>query len=159
MHRFRFLFVALILAFLAQTAWAQPAYFVQTDIVRGAEGAMGEACVPNAVFHPTEKVVWRAYVYDGATGERLDAATVEERGIAVTVTFDGEPLEMAYHPHPPGADDVEFYWTHAWVIPEDQPMGVYTWSVTVQDASGAEATYEPIGQGIGLPNLVVTPAG
>lgn len=153
-------FVAvLVLGVLAQVALAAPAYFVQADMVRSAEGAMGEVCVPNSVFHPGESIVWRAYVFDGETGERVDAAQIEERGLTVTVMLDGEPLEMAYFPHPPGAENVEFYWTHAWKIPADQPMGMYTWSVVVRDAAGAEVVFEPIGQGIGLPNLTITPAG
>lgn len=148
-----------VVTLLASFAFAAPAYFVQADMVRGAEGAMGEVCVPNSVFHPGEKIVFRAYVFDGETGERLDAAQIEERGLSVTVILDGESLEMAFFPHPPGAENVEFYWTHAWTVPADQPMGVYAWSVVVTDASGAEVAFEPIGQGIGLPNLMVVPAG
>lgn len=153
-------FLLSVLAMMAvSAAFAAPDYFVQADMVRGADGAMGEVCVPNSVFHPGESVIFRAYIFDGETGERLSAAEVEERGLTVTVMLDGEPLEMAYFPHPPGAEVVDFYWTHAWVIPSDQPMGVYAWTVTVQDASGGQAEFAPIGQGIGLPNLMVVPAG
>lgn len=159
MRSVRSFVVVLVLGVLAQAAWAAPAYFVQADMVRGAQGAMGAVCVPNSVFTLGESIVWRAYVYDGETGEQVSAEELEARGVTVTARVDGGPeLEMAFSPHPPGAEDVAFYHVAAWQIPADHATGVFTWSVVVQDASGAEVVFEPIGQDIGLANLTLVPA-
>src|SRR6056297_828164 len=89
MRTVRTFVLSAVAALLASVAFAAPAYFVQADMLRGADGAMGEVCVPNSVFHPGESVVFRAYVFDGETGELLDAAQIEERGLSVTVILDG----------------------------------------------------------------------
>ncbi|MDZ7708621.1 MAG: hypothetical protein U5J97_12160 [Trueperaceae bacterium] len=151
--------LVLFLAVLAQAAWAAPSYFLHADLVRGAPGAMGAVCVPNAVFHQGEMVVFRTYVYDGETGERLDAAAVEERGVTVTADLDtGASFELHYGSHPPGAEMTDEYWTYGWAIPADHPSGLFTWTVTVSDAAGNEAVFTPIGQDVGLPSLTITPA-
>ena len=152
--------LVLALVVLVQTAWAAPAYFLHADLVRGAQGAMGAVCVPNSVFHQGEMIVFRAYVYDGETGERLDAAAIEERGVTVTASLDtGESFELHYAPHPPGAEVTDEYRTYGWAIPTEHPSGLFAWSVTVADAAGNEAEFTPIGQDVGLPNLTITPAG
>jgi hypothetical protein len=105
-------------------------------------------------------IVFRAYVFDGETGERLSAQQIEERGLDVTAEVDsGASFDMVYSPHPPGAENQDFYFVHGWAIPEDHPTGMFTWQVRVTDQSGGEAVFEPIGQGVGLPNLTITPAG
>lgn len=160
MRSVRSFVLVLVLGVLAQAAWAAPAYFVQADMVRAAEGAMGEVCVPNSVFHPGESIVWRAYVFDGETGERLDAAAIAERDVTVTASLDtGESFELHYAPHPPGAEVTDEYWTYGWAIPAEHPSGLFAWTVTVSDAAGAEVQFAPIGQDVGLPNLTITPAG
>lgn len=159
MRTIRTLILSVLATLFASAAFAAPAYFVQADMVRGAAGAMGSVCVPNSVFQLGEMIVFRAYVFDGETGERLDAATVEERGLIVTAELDtGESFEMVYSPHPPGAENQDFYWVHGWAIPSDHPTGMFAWTVVVRDATGAEATFAPIGQGVGLPNLTIVPA-
>lgn len=148
------------LAVLATSALAAPAYFIQADMVRGAAGAMGAVCVPNSVFELGEMIVFRAYVFDGDTGERLSAEQIEAQGLTVTAELDtGEAFEMVYSPHPPGAPEQDFYWVHGWAIPADHPTGMFAWSVVVRDAAGNEVTFAPIGQGVGLPNLTIVPAG
>lgn len=173
---------ALALAGTLATAQA-PAYFVKADMVRGAEGAMGPVCVPNSVFFGGEMVVFRAIVYDAATGEELKFDEVQARGITATVVIDGvEPMQMFYPPPmgegegappaegegappaeggppaegegpPPGAD----FFRGPWTVPADFPAGMYTWHIEVTDSAGNTATFEPIGAQAGLPSLIIQP--
>lgn len=176
--------VALALLFTVSTAAAQaPAYFVKADMVRGAQGARGPACVPNSVFFGGEMVVFRAIVYDAATGEELKFDEVQARGITATVVIDGvEPMQMFYPPPmgegegappaegegappaeggppaegegpPPGAD----FFRGPWTVPADFPAGMYTWHIEVTDSAGNTATFEPIGAQVGLPSLIIQP--
>lgn len=160
--------LVLILGVLSSLAWAQaPTYFVKADMVRGAQGAMGPACVPNSVFFNGEMIVFRAVVYDAATGEELSFEEIEERGITATVHMDGaEPLTMFFPPPgeaapegeeggpPPGAD----FFRGPFAIPADFPAGMYGWTIEVTDAQGASAEFAPIGASVGLPSLIIQPA-
>ncbi len=158
--------VALALAaaglFLAgSAAWAKAAYFVQADVVRGAVGAMGAVCVPNSVFSQGEEVVWRAYVYDAATGELLTQDDIDAKGVQVFGQLDGGvKVPLHYEAHPPGAPKQELYWAGAWQIPVDYATGDYAWSVAVEDSAGGSGLYEPMGHTAGLStlNIVAPPA-
>jgi hypothetical protein len=159
--------VTFALAMAGSLAAAQaPAYFVKADMVRGAEGAMGPVCVPNALFFGGEKVVFRAVVYDAATGEELKFEEIQARGITARVVIDSvDPVGMFYPPPaaagaeaeeegpPPGAD----FFRGPWVVPADFPAGVYTWHIEVTDAAGNTGSFEPIGAQAGLPSLIIQP--
>ncbi|HRP48077.1 MAG TPA: c-type cytochrome [Trueperaceae bacterium] len=144
----------------ASGAWAKSAYFVQADVVRGAVGAMGAVCVANAVFNQGEEIVWRAYVYDSATGDLLTQADIDAKGVKVYGELDsGVKVPLNYGAHPPGQDKTEEYYAGAWQIPADYATGAYQWTVTVEDSAGNTATYEPMGHTIGLGGLtIVAPA-
>lgn len=151
-------FLGVMLA--ASGAWAKSAYFVQADVVRGAVGAMGAVCVANAVFNQGEEIVWRAYVYDSATGDLLTQADIDAKGVKVYGELDsGVKVPLNYGAHPPGQDKTEEYYAGAWQIPADYATGAYQWTVTVEDSAGNTATYEPMGHTIGLGGLtIVAPA-
>ena len=67
----RYLVGIVLTAAIASFAFAQPDYFVTADMVRSAQGAMGPVCVPNSVFHPGERIIFRAIVVDAETGEEM----------------------------------------------------------------------------------------
>lgn len=151
----------LVTVALVSAAFAAPAYFIQADVVRGAVGAQGAVCVPNSVFMQGEEVVWRAYVYDATSGEKLTQDDIDSRGVKVFGELEGgAKTPLTYAPHPPGADKTELYYTGAWSIPADFPTGNYKWSVSVEDSAGNTASYEPMGQsvGLGVLNVVAAPA-
>lgn len=157
----------LVLVFLAVVvgsfALAQaPAYFVKADMVRAAQGAMGPVCVINSVFFGGEMVVFRAIVYDAATGEELKFDQVLERGITLTVHVDSvDPIVMFYPPPgaagaegpPPGAE----FFRGTWPIASDFPTGSYGWHIDITDAAGNVGEFQPIGAAIGLSNLTIQP--
>lgn len=138
------------------TAFAQAPYFIQADTVRGAVGAQGAVCVINSVFLNGEEVVFRAYVYDAATGQPLTQDKIDASGITVSGMIDGQQVAgLNFTPHPPEAADTELYWAGAWAIPADYPAGNYSWSVRVQDAAGNVVDYLPMGHTIGLGTLTI----
>ena len=171
----RYLATLVIAAVIGSMAFAQQDYFIKADMVRGAEGAMGAVCVPNSVFYPGEKIIFRAVVYDAATGEELKFEEIQERGIQATVHIEGhEDLTMFYPPPaegdaaadgegeaepeaegpPPGAE----YFRGPWPIALDMPQGMYGWTVSVTDAEGNTAEFEPIGAAIGAGSITVQAA-
>lgn len=176
----RKLTLVLLVGMLGSLALAQaPTYFVKADMVRGAQGAMGPACVPNSVFFNGEMIVFRAVVYDAATGEELSFEQIQERGITATVHMDGaDPLAMFFPPPmeagegappaeggaegeaegeggpPPGAD----FFRGPFAIPADFPAGMYAWTIEVTDSAGNSAEFSPIGASAGLPSLIIQPA-
>jgi hypothetical protein len=147
-----------LVAVLATSAFANT-YFVQMDMVRGAEGAKGAVCVSNTVFQLGEMIVWRAYVYDAVTGARVNESEIQSRDIKVQVSLDnGTSVDLAWGAHPPGApaSSQEHYWTGAWKLPSDMATGTYNWTLTVTDGAGHKDSFTPIGQGIGLDQLTIT---
>ncbi len=150
------IFAAVLLTVGFTAAAAGPLYYLNVDLVRGAEGApQGAVCVPNSVFLPGESMVWRAKVYDSATGAELTAAQVEELGISIAISIsDGQNLDLHYAGHPPGAN-LDYYFTNHLIIPDDEPAGTLTWTATAKDSKGNSATFEPVGQKAGLGLLTI----
>ncbi len=151
-------FTALLAALLTlSVAFAQaPTYFVHADMVRGAQGAQGAVCVANAVFNPGEWVIFRAVVYDAATGEELRHEQIAELGLTATVNVDGVgEIDMFYPPMEEGAPPAISFFRGPWPIPEDMAMGEYSWNIEVQDADGNAVTFTPIGQGAGLSSITI----
>ena len=103
--------LVIVMSVLGGTALAAaPTYFVKADMVRAAEGAMGPVCVPNSVFQPGEKIVFRAAVIDAATGEELTIDQVQARGIQAVVKFEGHDDIMMFFPPPDAPDHVVDDW-------------------------------------------------
>lgn len=146
-----------LLAFAFITAaTANTAYFVQADIVRGAEGApKGPVCVANSVFFPGESIVWRAKIFDSTTGQELTADQITELGITISVALgDNQTIDLHYGGHPPG-ENLDYYFTNHMVIAADAPIGTLSWTLTATDAQGNTATFEPVGQKAGLGMLTI----
>ena len=154
--------LAILMAFVGAVAFAQaPTYFVKADMVRAAEGDLhGPACVPNAVFYPGEKIVFRASVIDAATGQELAFEDIQARGIQALVKLEGhDDIGMFFLPAggadmPPGPS----FFRAPWPIAADAPVGSYAWHVEVTDSQGNTATFEPIGQAFGSTNVTIVAA-
>lgn len=158
--------LVLVVAVLGSLGFAQPTYFVKADMVRGAQGAQGAVCVPNSVFYPGEMIVFRAVVYDAATGEELTFEQVEERGITATVKMEGRDDAAMFFP-PPGGEapageegpppGSEFF-RGPWAIPADFPTGMYGWTIEVTDDAGNGAEFVPIGASFGAGSITIQAA-
>jgi hypothetical protein len=156
----RFLLSMVFVLGLAQAFAQAPAYFVHADAVRGAQGAQGAVCVANAVFHPGEWVIFRAVVYDAATGEELKHDAIAELGLTARVLVDGlDPIEMFYPPLDAAAPAGMYFFRGPWPIPADFAMGDYRWNIEVSDAAGNVVSFAPIGQTVGLSSITILAAG
>jgi hypothetical protein len=145
-----------VLVVFAHALAQAPAYFVHADMVRGAQDAQGAVCVANAVFHPGEWVIFRAVVYDAATGEELSHDAIAERGLTATVMVEGlEPIAMFYPPKEEGTPEGMYFFRGPWPIPADMAMGQYVWNIEVRDADGNVVGFSPIGQTVGLSAITI----
>lgn len=139
---------------------ASPTYFVKADMVRAAEGAMGPVCVPNTVFIPGEKIVFRAAVIDAMTGEELTIDQIQARGVQAVVKLEGHDDIGMFFPPPGGQDSPPgpSFFRGPWVIASDAPAGTYSWHIEVTDAQGNSATFEPLGMAFGSTAVTIQAA-
>ncbi|HEY7062076.1 MAG TPA: hypothetical protein VII06_11395 [Chloroflexota bacterium] len=120
---------------------------IQSDMVIGAPGP----CALQSRFHPGDRVVFRAKVYDAATGQLVPGAQT------VVHLEDGTTLDMRYEAHPPpnvGPSSDE-YWVAVWAIRPDAPMGIVRYSIDATDG-GRTGHFEPFENMTSL--LTVVPA-
>lgn len=136
------LLVGLCTAAAAQ-AQAQQKLFLEGDMVRGntALGATGPICVLNSQFKRKENVVFRVRMRNAA-GQPLDEKGI--KSIVVELT-DGQKFNARYGGHPPKTPEA-FFWTAAWLIPENYPTGTLGYKVTATDMQGNTQTWEPLAE-------------
>ncbi len=101
------------------------------------------SCVKSGLFTRGQHIVWRMEVVDTATGKILtgDDATAKLK------LPNGEEFTLRYARHgTPGGDALaSWFWTAAWDVPMDYPLGVLDYKVTVTTKSGKEVTFgDPI---------------
>ena len=136
--------VALSVLGFAGAAQAQSQVFFESDIVRGAQpGAPGPFCVLNGQFKHLEKVVWRVRVLDH-DGKPLDDKMLKSINVQLP---DGSKLPAARYGHHPGnvprEQATDFFWTVAWIVPEEYPNGTFVYKIVATTADGKEHSWEP----------------
>lgn len=122
-------------AALEETAEQGQTLILQADIV-------GEGCMlQNAYVNDGEaKATFRVRVFDPITGAELNDADLE----SVTVTLgDGQVFEMRYGPHPPDADEQDFFWTYGWVIFDGYPAGNVSYTIEATALDGRTGEFKP----------------
>jgi hypothetical protein len=131
---------------IASAAQAQQAgkVFFEGDIVRGAQpGAPGPFCVLNGQFKRMEKIVWRVRLLD-QDGKMLDDKAIKKLNIQLP---DGRVMPEAHHGWHPGnrpvAEATDYFWTIAWIVPEDYPTGTFSYKLVATDMQGKEHVWEP----------------
>lgn len=140
-------FVVLVaLAAISMASAQGPVYSVNADVVRGAKNPVGTTCVLTPEFKTGEQVVWRAVVYDAATGVELSPDEVAAKGIKVTAKLEsGDTFDMEYGEHPKDPPQIWLF-VGAWVIPPVYPTGTLKYDIIVTDNAGNTVTWSPIGQ-------------
>ncbi|MBW7921265.1 MAG: hypothetical protein H3C51_04110 [Rubellimicrobium sp.] len=119
-------------ALLAAEGTDAPLFF-EGDMVSETAG-----CVLANQFAHGDVVVFRVRVLD-ATGAQLG----DDDLASLTVSLpDGQSFDMHYGGHPPG-DDLDFYWTVTWMIPDDYPTGTLGYHVTATGKDGATHDWAP----------------
>jgi hypothetical protein len=115
---------------------------VHTDTVQGPENLREDerpvwSCVQKNRFARNEQIVWRVRVVDPETGEPMD----DEALSSVVVKIPDQELSLRWGPHPRD-NPLEFFWTVAWVVPEDYPSGLLPYTVEATANDGRSGTFE-----------------
>jgi hypothetical protein len=125
--------------------------FVEGDIVRGNTplGATGPICVLTSQFKRGENVVFRIRVRN-PQGKPLDTAGIKSIEVELA---DGRKLPTRYGGHPP-RQPTDFFWTAAWMIPENYPTGSLGYSITATDMEGNTVKWEPLREFRSWPTVI-----
>jgi hypothetical protein len=124
-----------------------PGLFIQSDLVSGLPGS---DCWYQNRFSPGQRVVFRAKVFDAATGQVAPNATVTVR------LADGTTLPLPYSGHPPGPNPTDNFWAGGWTVPADAPLGVVRYTIEATDGPRS-GRFEPLN--VELSMLTIVPAG
>src|SRR3990172_1125717 len=98
-------------------------------------------CVATSTFKRGMHVVWLMEAYDAGTGKELQAADVKE---AIVKLPHGENVSFRYGRHG-STDDSPWFWSAAWDIPPDYPLGVLDFEVAVTSSTDKRATFSAWG--------------
>ena len=143
--------VAGLLAHVPAQAQDIQKIFVEGDIVRGNTplGATGPICVLTSQFKRGENVVFRIRVRN-LQGKPLDTAGIKSIEVELA---DGRKLPTRYGGHPP-RQPTDFFWTAAWMIPENYPTGSLGYSITATDMEGNTVKWEPLREFRSWPTVI-----
>ncbi len=104
-----------------------------------AAGIPNPSCVASSVFRRGMHLVWRYEAVETASGKRLTDAEVERAAVRLP---NGEELTGRFSRHGAGAD-APWFWTSAWDVPLDYPMGVLDWEIVVTTKDGKRGSFKP----------------
>ncbi len=118
--------------------------FLMVDMVLGsknipADQAPARSCVMNSRFPRNSQVVWRARVFDPATGALMDDKALSKVEVKLG---NGETIKMRYGPHPATNPNAEKFWTGSWVVPKDNATGTLDYSVGATGADGRSGEFK-----------------
>lgn len=134
------------------SAGAGPAKLaLAVDMVLGSKNVPPDkratSCTLNSRFPRNSQMVWRARVFDPASGDQLDDKAMNKVEVKLA---NGEAMDAVYAPHPkdpPG----EAFWTASWMVPKDHPTGTLTYTVTATDKTGRIGEWKPFSTPTSLP--------
>lgn len=109
------------------------------DTVSSSRGDVKQSrvCTQTNFFPRRSRVVFRMWAVDTNTGEALTALDVKY----VYVKIPGQPnLGLSFGPHGATGNKVNF-WSAAWAVPADYPLGVVPFRIVVKTADGRLASY------------------
>jgi hypothetical protein len=121
------------------------------DMVLGSKNVPADrkaiGCTLTSRFPRNSQMVWRARVYDPATGDLVDDKSMNKVEVKLA---NGETVDAVYGLHPkdpPG----EGFWTASWVIPKDHPTGTLSYTMTATDKTGRAGEWKPFSTAVSLP--------
>jgi hypothetical protein len=134
--------------------------FIEGDIVRGntPAGITGPVCVLANQFKRKENVIFRIRVRNPA-GQPMDDKNL--KGIVVELS-DGQKFPASYRPRPPAnvrtafglTEPVDYFWSAAWLIPQDYPTGSLSYRVVATDMQGNTQSWVPFKDPRSLPMVM-----
>lgn len=95
------------------------------------------SCVKTSTFSRGMRIVWRMEVVDTSSGRILQAADVET---AILKLANGDEVNFRYSRHG-RTEDAPWFWTAAWDVPSDHPLGVLEWTIEVGTKDGKRSTF------------------
>ena len=123
--------------------------FIEGDIVRGntPNGNTGPVCVLANQFKRRENVIFRIRVRNIA-GQPLDDKNIKT---IVVELSDGKRYPAEYRARPPVAvraalgltGPIDYFWSAAWLIPQDYPTGSLSYRVVATDMQGNTQEWTP----------------
>jgi hypothetical protein len=134
--------------------------FIEGDIVRGntPAGITGPVCVLANQFKRKENVVFRIRVRDAA-GQPLDDKSIKDITVELS---DGQKFPASYRPRPPAnvrtafglSEPTDYFWSAAWLIPQDYPTGSLSYRVVATDTQGNMQSWTPFKDPRSLPMVM-----
>jgi hypothetical protein len=132
----------------AQAGHGQGKLVIWGDIALFEKPGTPDNCILTNRFKRGQRVGFRMTGIDGGTGEVENTATLVAhvnyggRTVDVPMRFRGTAGPNA--PAPNGYLRTPYnMWTGFWVVPNDAPTGVLTYTVTATDSFGRSATFTP----------------
>ena len=127
--------------------------FISADVVEGSKNvskdqADARSCVLTSRFPRNSEMVFRARVFDPATGNLMDGKAVTQLQVKLAT---GNTIDMKYGLHP--KDTGEGYWTGSWVVPKDQATGTLKYTITANSADGRTGQFVPMSVAPSLPAI------
>ena len=124
--------------------------FIEGDIVRGntPSGNTGPVCVLANQFKRKENVIFRLRVRNTA-GQPLDDKSLKSLVVELS---DGKKYAADYRARPPVAvrarlglsGPIDYFWSAAWLIPQDYPTGSLSYRVVATDMQGNTQEWVPM---------------
>ena len=131
--------------------------FIEGDIVRGntPNGITGPVCVLANQFKRKENVIFRIRVLN-AMGQPLDDKALKTLTVELS---DGQKIPASYRARPPRnimaslgiSEPLDYFWSSAWLIPENYPTGSLSYRVVATDNQGNTQTWTPFRDPRSLP--------
>lgn len=97
-------------------------------------------CVRDSSFKRGMHVVWRMKATDTAAGKEITRDGME---VATLKLPNGDTRNFSFGRHGANADS-PWFWTAAWDIPMDYPLGIINYSIDATAKSGAKGTFKEI---------------
>jgi len=95
-------------------------------------------CATTSVFRRGMHIVWLMEAYEASTGKELQTPDVKT---AVLKLPNGDTANFRYGRHGATADS-PWFWSAAWDVPPDYPLGVLDYEVTVTSVADKQGSFK-----------------
>ncbi|MBI2935597.1 MAG: hypothetical protein HYY31_02125 [Chloroflexi bacterium] len=103
-----------------------------------ATGIASPYCVATSAYKRGMHIVWRYEIIDSTTGKRLTTNEVQKASVRLAT---GEEITGRWGRHG-STPDAPWFWTSAWDVPLDYPLGVLDWSIQVTAKDGKTGSFK-----------------
>ena len=111
-----------------------------SDLVVYGDLVSNIGCLNISTAHRGELIVFRNRVVDPKTGKDL----VKEDLKSVTAVLpDGQKFTETFGGHPGGGTPTDYFWSYAWEVPLNYPMGTLGYQVVATANDGRNGTFSP----------------